>query len=100
MRWNCLEKLTFASLTQAQELRTVTAPCVGSASLVAMWFDSINEQMNFIKAAKPISITRLRVVPIALCFFLLPEFSRSGGEGDITPITVHSGTVSVFWEKA
>lgn len=46
----------------------MTAPCFGSASLVGMWFDSINEQMNFIKAAKPISITRLRVVPIALCF--------------------------------
>lgn len=46
----------------------VTAPCVGSASLAAMGFDSVNEQLNLIKAAKPISIIRLRVAPVALGF--------------------------------
>lgn len=55
----------------------VTAGCVGSASLVAMGFDSINEQLNLIKVAKPlnlikeakpISIIRLRVAPVALGF--------------------------------
>lgn len=35
VHWNRLEKLTFASLIQAQERHTVTAPCIGSASLVA-----------------------------------------------------------------
>ena len=64
----CLEKLVSASWIPAWELHVVTAPCVGSASLVATGFDSINEQLNLIKAAKPISITRLRVAPVALGF--------------------------------
>jgi len=46
----------------------VTVPCVGSASLVAMGFDSINEKLSLIKATKPISIRRFRAVPIALGF--------------------------------
>lgn len=46
----------------------VTVPCAGSALLAAMGFESINKQLNLIKAAKSISVIRLRVVPIALGF--------------------------------
>lgn len=66
--WMRRKNLISASWIQAQELHMVTAPCAGSASLAAMGFESINEQLNLIKAAKPISVTRLRFVPVALGF--------------------------------
>lgn len=56
----------------------VTAPCVGSASLAAMGFESINEQLILIKAAKPISVTRLQVC--ACCSWLSP-ISRGAEKG-------------------
>lgn len=68
MRWTCLDKLIFALWIRARELGVGTVPCVGSASLVVTGFDSVNEQLNLIKAAKPISIIRLRVAPVALGF--------------------------------
>lgn len=66
MPWNCLEKLISTSWIQAWDLHVVMAPCVGSTLLLAMGFDSVNEQL--IKASKPVSIIRLRVAPIAFGF--------------------------------
>lgn len=75
----------------------VTVPCAGSAFSAAMGFESINKQLNLIKAAKSISVIRLRVVPIALGF---PRFLREQGKrGFNTHHSVPRCSVSLLGEN-